>query len=90
MKKKSLTIYDIKYLHESNTKPALYFSRSTMKFFHQTLKMFHVKKLNVNNYYIYANMYNNEGKKVGISERVFNTINNELHHLSEAGIKELF
>lgn len=74
--KTNLTIYDIKYLSQ-NSSP-FFFDRKTMKFFHQTMKDFHVKKQSDGRYYIYANMRDYTGKIVGLTERYFNPQTNKL------------
>jgi hypothetical protein len=48
-----------------------------MKFFNQTLKDFKVVKLENGNFYLFAPMYNNQGKNVGTTEREFNPLTNE-------------
>ena len=58
-----------------------FFSRDTMKFFNQTLKDFKVKKLNDTEYLIYAPSYWN-GRLMGNSMRIFDTITNELKDAS--------
>lgn len=73
-----MTIYDIKRL-TIGTSP-YFFSRSTMKFFHQTLKDFSVCK-DGEKYYISAPMKDNTGKVVGRTERLFNPVTNELERI---------
>lgn len=73
---KRLTIYDIKRIHEQNT-PGKYFTRSNMKFFNQTLKMFSVNKISNTVYQISAPSYW-DGKLVGISRAEFNSITGEI------------
>jgi len=73
---KTLTIYDIKYLSEK-TEP-YFFTRDTLKFFHQTMRDFHVKKQTDGKYYIYAVMRDHSGKKVGLTDRYFNPETNKL------------
>lgn len=73
--KKSLTIYDIKRMSEA-TSP-YFFSPKTLKFFGQTMRSFSIKKQHDGRYYISAPMYC-EGRKVGLTERYFNPLTNEL------------
>ncbi len=71
-----MTIYDIKR-KTAETAP-YYFSRNTLKFFHQTMKDFKVYKQVDGRYLITAPMRDNSGKVIGSSERYFNPANNEL------------
>lgn len=64
-----MTIYDVKRIHEQKD-PDYFFTRDTMKFFHQTLKDFSVHKINENKYRISAPMKYN-GKVVGFTVRIF-------------------
>lgn len=73
---KRLTIYDIKRL-TADTAPH-FFTRDTLKFFHQTMKDFSVSKCDDGRYYISAPMRDRSGKRVGTTERFFNPINNKL------------
>ena len=77
---KTLTIYDIKYL-TSETEP-YFFTRDTLKFFHQKMSDFHVKK-QTDKYYIYAVMRDHSGRKVGLTERYFNPVTNKLEFVSK-------
>ena len=70
-----MNIYEIKE-RTKKTAPH-FFSGDTMKFFNQRLKDFKVKKLNETEYLIYANSYWN-GKLMGKTMRIFDTITNEL------------
>ena len=72
-----MTIYEIKRIYEAKTS-GFYFTRDTMKFFHQTLKDFRVKKIDAEHYHISAPMRDNSGKHVGMSERIFNVTTGEL------------
>ena len=85
-----MTIYEIK---EQTKKTAPhFFSKDTMKFFNQRLKDFKVKKLNETEYLIYAPTYwyNNcesieeiiNGRLMGYTMRIFNTITKELKNAS--------
>jgi hypothetical protein len=78
---KTLTIYDIKYLSE-NSAP-YFFTRKTLKFFGQTLKSFRVYKIKeTGKYLIQVNMYDKfTGKNVGLTQRLFNPVTNELEHI---------
>ena len=84
---------EIQEIKERTKKTSPYFfSRDTMKFFNQTLKDFKVKKLNDTEYLIYAPSYcyNNaesinemfDGRFMGYSMRIFDTITNELKDAS--------
>ena len=57
-----------------------FFSRSSMKFFNQTMRDFKVCKQNDGRYLITAPMRDNEGKIFGKTERYFNPVNNKLEH----------
>ena len=71
-----MTIYEIK----RKVKNAPYFfDRKTMIFFNQTLKSFKVRKLENNNFLIYAPIKNNLGKIIGNTERIFNPITNKFN-----------
>lgn len=70
-----MTIYEIKQRVESDS---YYFTRKTLKFFHQTLKDFSVRKQSDGRFYISAPMRDRNGKVVGTSERYFNPITNQL------------
>lgn len=72
-----MTIYEIKQ-RTQETSP-YYFSRDTLKFFGQTMRMFSVKKVG-NKYKISAPSYWN-GKLMGYSERMFNPETNELENI---------
>tara|TARA_R110002126_G_scaffold56728_1_gene151233 strand:+ start:1310 stop:1558 length:249 start_codon:yes stop_codon:yes gene_type:complete len=63
-----------------NTAP-FYFSAKTLKFFGQRLSDFKVKKLNETEYLIHAPSYF-DGKLMGKSMQIFNTITNELNSCS--------
>ena len=71
-----MTIYDIK--DRTRESAPYFFSRNTLKFFHQTMRSFHVKKQSDGRYYIHAPMLNFEGMVVGKTERYFNPVTNEL------------
>lgn len=71
---KRITIYDIKYRLENEP---YFFTRNTMKFFHQTLKDFSVKKLGGGLYKISAPMKDYSGRIVGTTQRVFNSATNK-------------
>lgn len=75
---KNLTIYDIKEL--SSKDAPYFFTRDTLKFFHQKMSDFHVKKQSDGRYYIYAIMKNHTGRNVGLTERYFNPANNKLEN----------
>lgn len=71
-----MTIYEIKQ-RTLATSP-YFFSRSTMQFFHQTLRSFHVIRRPDGRYYIWAPMRDHSGRLVGRTERLFNPTTNEL------------
>lgn len=73
MKGYIMDIYEIKR-ETAKTEPH-FFSRDTMRFFGQTLKDFHVKKLSDNRFYIYAE------SEHGKTERIYNHITKELERL---------
>ena len=71
-----MTIYEIKE-RTKETSPC-FFSRDTMRFFHQTLRSFSVTKQADGRYRIAADMRDSNGRHVGVTERFFNPVNNEL------------
>lgn len=71
-----MTIYEIKQLTKE-TSP-YFFSHDTLKFFHQTMRNFSVKKQADGRYKISAPMKDYNGKNVGTTVRYFNPVNNEL------------
>ena len=73
-----MTIYDIK-TRTQETSPH-YFTRSSMKFFGQTMKDFKVYKQADGRFLIVAPMRDRSGKTIGESKRYFNPVNNELEH----------
>jgi hypothetical protein len=73
-----MTIYEIKD-RTAQTSP-YFFSRDTLKFFHQTMSMFRVKKQDDGRIRISAPMTDHQGKHVGETVRYFNPTNNELEH----------
>lgn len=70
-----MNIYEIKQRTQA-TAPK-YFSRETLKFFGQTMRMFSVKKQKDGRYLVSAPSYW-DGKLMGYSKRFFNPSNNEL------------
>ena len=74
-----MTISEIKYLSEE--KSPYFFSRDTLKFFHQTMRDFKVYKQKDGRFFITAPMRDHSGKVVGHTERYFNPINNELERI---------
>lgn len=70
-----MTIYEIKRLTEK-TSP-YFFSRSSMKFFGQTMRDFKVYKRKDGKYLITAPSYYN-GKVIGETRRIFDPVTNEL------------
>lgn len=72
------TIYDIKRLTEA-TSP-YFFSRKTLKFFHQTMRDFRTQKQPDGRIMIYAPIKDNLGKSIGQTLRYFNPTNNTLEH----------
>lgn len=71
-----MTIYEIK--EKTEEKQPFFFSRSTMKFFHQTLKDFRVKKQADGRYMITAPRRDNAGKLRGETVRFYNPLTNDL------------
>lgn len=69
-----MTIYEIKRLI-SDEKPH-FFSRSTLKFFGQTLRDFKVTKINETQYRVIAPVLLN-GKKISETKRIFDTTLND-------------
>jgi hypothetical protein len=72
-----LTISDIKYQVEQ--KGSYFFSRSSMKFFKQTIKDFSVKRYGDDKFYL-SSKYGN-GCPIGKTERIFNPFSGELEHI---------
>lgn len=84
----SLTIYDIK--ERISEKLPNYFSKSTMKFFGQTMRDFKVKKMPNGKYLIYAPMKDrSSGRTMGYTIRYFNPETNDLDRLSDVEEKEV-
>ena len=80
-KMERLTIYDIKQRTEA-TSP-YYFTRKTLKFFGQRMKDFSVR-IEGDKYRISAPMIDRfTGRKVGVSERLFNPETNELEFIAK-------
>lgn len=74
-----LSIYDIKRLTKE-TSP-YFFTRDTLKFFHQTMKSFSViRYFSSGVYCITAPMKDHSGKQVGMTIRYFNPITKKLQH----------
>ena len=73
-----MTIYEIKE-RTKETSP-YFFSRDTLKFFHQTMSMFRVKKQSDGKYRISAPMRDWNGKNVGQTVRYFNPETNQLEY----------
>ena len=72
-----MTIYEIK--EATREISPYFFSRDTLKFFGQTLKMFTVKKQSDGRYKISAPCYDRSGQRVmHTTERYYNPKNNEL------------
>ena len=71
-----MTIYTIKRL--TSGKLPYYFNRDTMRFFGQTLRDFSVKKQIDGRYLISATMKDRQGKKMGVTQRLFNPLTNTL------------
>lgn len=55
-----------------------FFDAKTLRFFGQTMGKFRIKKQLDGRYYIYCPMIDKSGKKVGMTERYFNPVNNTL------------
>jgi len=71
-----MTIYEIKE-RTQGTAP-YFFTRDTLKFFHQTMASFKVKKQADGRYFITAPMKDHTGRIVGHTERYFNPETNKL------------
>jgi len=72
-----MTIYEIK---RQVTNAPHFFTRNSMKFFNQTLKDFSVYKMDTEGdalYRIAAPMTNNQGRNVGQTIRIFNSVTNK-------------
>lgn len=81
-----MNINKIKDLYESGEGNRFFFSKDTMKFFGQTLRMFKVKKISDTEYLIYAPSYwwvDGKKKFMGISQRIFKTTDNDLHDVPD-------
>ena len=74
-----MTIQEIK--QRTKTSAPHYFSADTLRFFNQKLTDFKVKKLNETEYLIYAPSYW-DGRLMGKSIRIFETITNDLKDAS--------
>jgi hypothetical protein len=70
-----MTIYEIKSRTAENQ--PFFFSRETMKFFHQTLKDFRIKKQADGKYRISAPIRDHAGKVHGETVRFFNPTTND-------------
>lgn len=71
-----MTIYHIK---EATRETApFFFTRETMRFFHQTLRSFSVRKQADGRYRIAADMRDSSGRHMGVTERFYNPANHEL------------
>lgn len=76
-----MTIYEIKY---KTLEPSPYFfCRKTLKFFHQRMRDFSVRKQNDGRYLISCPMRDFNGKQVGTTQRLFNPTTNELDHVPD-------
>ena len=76
-----MTIYEIKRRTE-DTQP-YFFTRNNLKFVHQTLKMFSVTKYDTNRYLISAPRRDRNGRKMGYTQRLFNTVTNRLEFIKD-------
>lgn len=76
-----MTIYEIKERTEK-TSP-YFFTRDTLKFFHQTMRSFSVRKMKDGKYLISAPMKDHTGRKVGTTQRYFNPENNQLEQVEK-------
>ncbi len=70
-----MTIYEIKE-RTLQTSPH-FFDHKTLRFFGQTMKSFHVYKLNNGTFLLTAPIYH-EGKYIGETRRIFNPQTNKL------------
>lgn len=71
-----MTIYDIRRL-TSETSP-YFFTRDTMRFFHQTLRGYSVRKQPDGRYRIACAMRDGSGRYMGETERFYNPLNHKL------------
>ena len=71
-----MTIYEIKQ-KTAETNPH-FFTRKTLKYFHQTLRDFRVYKRSDGKFLITAPMRDYSYKVVGMTEKLFNPITNDL------------
>lgn len=71
-----MTIHDIKRL-TAETSP-YFFSRDTLRFFHQTLRSFSVRRCADGRYRIAADMRDSSGRHMGVTERFYNPTTHEL------------
>lgn len=76
-----MTIYDVKSAHLEKFPDSHFFDTRTMKFFHQTLKSFHVSPLENGEYFISAPMKDYSGRRVGYTERIFSIETGDLRSL---------
>lgn len=74
-----MTIQEIK--QRTKKKSPNYFSAKTLKFFNQKLSDFKIKKLSDTEYLIYATSYW-DGRLMGTSMKIFNTITEDLEDAS--------
>lgn len=74
-----MTIQEIK--QRTKKKRPNYFSAKTLKFFNQKLSDFKIKKLSDTEYLIYATSYW-DGRLMGTSMKIFNTITEDLEDAS--------
>ena len=87
MQPDTLTIEEIKSRYEAGEGNRFFFSPDTMKFFNQRLSDFRVKKLTATKFLIFAPSYwydmNHVLKLMGISQKVFDTTDNDLHDVPD-------
>ncbi len=76
-----MTIYEVKRRTQDNQ--PYFFTRDTMKFFHQTLKDYSVTKYDAIRYLISAPCKDHNGKIVHYTKRYFNTVTNNLEFVKD-------
>jgi hypothetical protein len=74
-----MTIYEIKR-RTQETAP-YFFSKDTMKFFGQNMRLFKVKSLGDGKYHVSAPAYDNNGQQIFTTERIFDSSTNKLNQV---------
>jgi hypothetical protein len=79
--KAKVTIYDIK--ERTKESSPFFFTRDTLKFFHQKMSDFKIKKQPDGRYLICAPMKDHSGRIVGQTKRYFNPDTNKLEFVED-------